>query len=376
MAVCRGKAAEIKGARTALNRAWLRLGAITIPLALVILFEALKDRQPLMTGWVFGVMAPLEQLLGRMFSLFPFSAAEGLAALFLIGCVVWLVRAVVCLFRQRAPLPFLRRILALASAWLWLWAGLCWLWNAAYYVPTFAQREGLDTAPYSVEELAAVTEYFARQAAALSAQVPRDTEGRFAAELSQCFETGPEIYRNISREFPSLDIKPVKAKPLLCSRLQSVFGFTGIYFPFTGEANVNVDAPACLVPATIGHEMAHQRMTASELEANFVGIAACTSCDDVTFQYSGYLMGLIQLCNALYPVDDAAWYAIAEEYFTPELSLDWKENNDYWAALESPVEDKAQDIYDGFLKGNDQELGIRSYGACVDLLVNYYGPKI
>lgn len=354
----------------------LLLGAVTIPLALVILFHLLKGSRGVMSGWVWFVMAPLEQALGRLWSLFPFSAAEVLTVLFLLGCAVWLVRAAVLVCRQKAPLPFLRRLLALASVWLWLWAGLCWLWNAAYYVPSFARREGLSAAPCSVEELTAVTAYFARQAAALAPQVPRDGEGHFAAERSYCFDCGPEIYRNIAREFPSLDMKSVKAKPLLCSKLQSILGFTGIYFPFTGEANVNVDAPACLLPATIAHEMSHQRMVASELEANFVGIAACASCDDVVFQYSGYLMGLIQLCNALYPVDDAAWYAIAEEYFNRELSVDWRDNNEYWSALESPLEDAAEDVYDSFLKSNDQELGIRSYGACVDLLVSYFGEKL
>lgn len=358
------------------NQVWLLLGAVTIPLALVVLFQLLRGRQALMNGWVFGVMAPVEQLLGRIWAVFPFSAAEALTALFLAGCVVWLVRAVVLAVRQRAPLPFLRRLAALGAAWLWLWAGLCWLWNAAYYVPSFAQREGLETGPYSVEELAAVTQYFARQAAALAPQVPRDEESHFAVTPSECLDRGPEIYQNIVWEFPSLDMNSVKAKPLLCSRLQSIFGFTGIYFPFTGEANVNVDAPACLLPATIAHEMSHQRMVASELEANFVAVAACASCDDVVFQYSGYLMGLIQLCNALYPVDDAAWYAIAEEYFNRELSVDWRDNSEYWSALESSLEDAAEDAYDSFLKSNDQELGIRSYGACVDLLVNYFGPRL
>lgn len=367
---------ETKKRDRSVDLLWLTLGAAAIPLALAILFQLLKSSRGIMSGWVWFVMAPLEQALGRLWSLFPFSAAEVLAALFLLGCAVWLVRAVVLVCRQKAPLPFLRRLLALASVWLWLWAGLCWLWNAAYYIPSFAQREGLSAAPCSVEELAAVTEYFARQAAALAPRVPRDGEGHFAAERSYCFNRGPQIYQNIVREFPSLDAKSVKAKPLLCSRLQSILGFTGIYFPFTGEANVNVDAPACLLPATIAHEMSHQRMVASELEANFVGIAACVSCDDVVFQYSGYLMGLIQLCNALYPVDDAAWYAIAEEYFNRELSMDWSDNSKYWSALESPLEDAAEDVYDSFLKSNDQKLGIRSYGACVDLLVNYYKLKI
>lgn len=359
--------------KTKFDPVWL--ACLAAPLVLVMLFHLLKGRQSLMTAWVFGVMAPVERFFGRIWAIFPFSVAEVLTALFLTGCAVWLIRAVVLLFREKAPLPFLRRLAALAAAWFWLWAGLCWLWNAAYYVPTFAQREGLETSPYTVEELAAVTEYFARQAAALAPQAARDEEGHFIEDLSDCFRRGPEIYQNLARRFPSLDIKPTRAKPLLFSRLQSVFGFTGVYFPFTGEANVNVDAPACLVPATIGHEMAHQRMVSSELEANFVGIVACTSCDDGVFQYSGYLMGLIQLCNALYSVSPDAWNDIANRTFTPELSVDWAENNAYWRALESPVEDMAGDMYDSFLKGNDQELGIQSYGACVDLLVSYFGAK-
>lgn len=355
---------------------WRLPCAVLVPLLLVGLFHLLKGCQAFMAGWVFGIMAPVEQFFGKVWSIFPFSAAEILTALFLLGCFVWLIRAILLVWRQKDALRFLRRLLALAAAWIWLWAGLCWLWNAAYYIPSFAQREGLKTEPYSVEELASLTEYFARQAAALAPQVPRDEEGHFAEKLSDCFDRGTGIYQSIAREFPSLGVRAVKAKPLLFSRVQSILGFTGVYFPFTGEANVNVDAPACLVPATIGHEMAHQRMVSSELEANFVGIAACTSCGDTTFQYSGYLTGLIHLCNALYSASPDTWYDIAKRTFTLELAIDWNDNNDYWDSLESPVEDTAGAMYDSFLKGNNQELGIRSYGACVDLLVSYYGPKM
>ena len=348
-------------------------GALVAPLALVGLFFLLRDDQTLMSAWVFGVMAPMEQFWGRIWNLFPVSVAEILAFLFLLGCAFWLIRAVILVIRSKRPLPFLRRTAALAAAWLWLWAGLCWLWNAAYYVPSFAQRTGLEMTAYSVGDLAKVTEYFAQNAARLSSQVARDGDGHFAESLTSCFQRGPDIYRNLSSEFPCLSMESVRAKPLLCSALQSRLGFTGIYSPITGEANVNVDAPACLVPATIAHEMAHQRLVSSELECNFIGVAACVRCDDVVFQYSGYLMGLIHLCNALYSVSPDAWYSIAGQYFTPELSQDWSDNNAYWAAMSSPVEDAAEETYDAFLKSNDQELGIRSYGACVDLLVAYFG---
>ena len=87
---------------------------------------------------------------------------------------------------------------------------------------------------------------------------------------------------------------------------------------------LNVDCPACLIPETIAHEMAHQRMVASELEANFVGIAACVTCGDTVFQYSGYLAGLIQLCNALYPVAPDLWDCLLYTSWHPLLSLVWQ----------------------------------------------------
>lgn len=354
---------------------WKLAAALVLPLALVGLFEGLKWKRPLMDFWVFGVMAPVERFCGRIWAVVPVSMMEVSIALFLIGNVVWLARAVVLVCRGREWGKLLKRLLALVAAWLWLWAGLDWLWNGAYYASSFTQRSGLNTAPYSVEKLARVTDYFAQNAARLSGQVARDGEGHFAANLGDCFDRGVPIYENLSREFPCLSMRSVEAKPLFCSRLQSILGFTGMYFPFTGEANVNVDQPPCLVPATIGHEMAHQRMVASELEANFVGIAACVTSDDVTFQYSGYLMGLINLCNALYSADQQAWWDIVQRNFTRELALDWNDNNAYWAALKSPVENAAGEAYDTFLKGNDQKLGMRSYGACVDLLVAYFGAE-
>ena len=352
-------------------------GMILLPALLIVLFEAMKGQKSWMDRWVSGVMAPVEQALGRICALLPWiSVAEVLTALFLLGSVFWLIRAAVLLMRERAAGRFLRRLLAFASAVLWLWAAVSWMWNVAYYASGVQEKSGLEVRPYSVETLAQVTALFAQQAAEFSTQVERDEEGLFSVSLEESFGRGPAIYENIVKEFPFLELEPsVRVKPLLCSRLQSILGFTGVYFPFTGEANVNTDAPACMIPATIAHEMAHQRMVASEQEANFVGITAAVLSGDPVFQYSGYLMGLVQLCNALAPVDREAWNAIVQQYFTQEMASDWNANNAYWAELSSPVEETAGQVYDSFLKGNGQKLGMRSYGACVDLLVAYFGAE-
>ncbi len=349
--------------------------ALLLPAALMLLFRVLKENSTIMQRWVFEVMAPVEQFFGRMWAKMPVSMAEILSVLVLLGGILWFGRAVLQLMQERTVRPFLRRLLALAALCLWLMAGLDWLWNAAYYAPSFARRGGLEPGERPVEELIRVARLFGEKAGELSVQIPRDAEGHFDVSRQDCLERGVSVYDGLVEEFAFLDIPAVRAKPLLCSRLQSILGFTGIYFPFTGEANVNVDAPACLLPATIAHEMAHQRMVAAEEEANFVGIAACITCKDPVFQYSGYLMGLIHLSNALYSADRDAWYEIRAA-FPEELVTDWNDNNAYWASLASPVEDAAEQAYDSFLKGNGQSLGMRSYGACVDLLVAWMADSL
>ena len=80
---------------------WIKWGAgRVLPLTLVGLFELLKSDQARMGWWVDHVMAPVEQFLARIWSVFPaFSVAEVLTALVLIVGAVWLVRAVVLLIQ-------------------------------------------------------------------------------------------------------------------------------------------------------------------------------------------------------------------------------------------------------------------------------------
>ena len=76
---------------------WIKWGTgLALPLALVGLFELLKGDQARMGWWVDHVMAPMEQFLARIWSVFPaFSVAEVLTAMALMVGAVWLIRAVV-----------------------------------------------------------------------------------------------------------------------------------------------------------------------------------------------------------------------------------------------------------------------------------------
>lgn len=345
------------------------------PVIFILLFYILRKNSALINFWVFRCMAPLMQTIGRFWGLFPFSVAECIIAAVLVFMVCCLGYSLFTSIAHRSLFPLRRGIALLLCLVLWLWSGLCWLWNCTYYADNFSTRSGLHPQPYTFEQLVDTTVYFAQQTAALSSQVPRDEQLHFALPRQEAIQRGITIYDHVSAMLPTLALSATRVKPLLFSRLQSRLGFTGVYFPFTGEANVNVDSPACLFPVTIAHEMSHQRMVAAEDEANFVGILACVTCDDTAFQYSGYLMGLIHLSNAVFSVSPDTLYTIMDEHFTPELYTDWMDNNNYWKALESPVEEAAETTYSNYLKQNDQELGIRSYGACVDLLVTYFSTE-
>ena len=334
----------------------------------------LLRRSKTAADWVIAhISAPLRESMGALCNIVPFSVAEVLYTLIIVGALIFIVKSTGAVKCSRTKWKTLGiRVAALALIPAFIITGYNWLWALGYYGTTFAERSGLKNQGVSVEDLTKVTVYFAQQASALSVQMARDSEGHFIEEAF--WQDTEGLYDNFEQEFPFLKTNELRPKPMFYSKFMSLLGFTGFYFPFTGEANVNKDFPAALQPETISHELAHQRRVASESEANFVGIAAAIASDKPVYQYSAYLSGLTHLANALYKADREAWYAISET-LAAEVRIDWNDDSRYWAQFESPVETVATTVYDSYLKHNDQELGIKSYGACVDLLVEYYKEK-
>ena len=152
----------------------------------------------------------------------------------------------------------------------------------------------------------------------------------------------------------------------------SYLDFSGFYFPFTGEANLNDESPAAYLPANICHELAHQQGVASEQECNFIAILAATTTENDAYRYSGYLMGYVHLANALYRTDREAWQTVRDS-LADTVRADLARNSAYWARFDGLVNTAATKVYDGFLKSNGLSDGIQSYGAVVDLLLAYYG---
>lgn len=343
-----------------------------ISAVVILLHLALRDHQPLMAQVADGFLHPLHEKLALLCDrLGYFSAAEVLIwgfILFLLAALVWrLVR----LLRGDCRRNLYRLVMLPISAALFVYAGYSALWGTYYYADDFLATGGFESREISVDELETVTKYFAARLNELGDEVQRDEQGFYTLNRREILDRSREIYNNTELLHPRLSGPAVSAKAIASSHWLSYLDFTGFFFPFTGEACVNIDFPVSLFPSTVAHELAHQRGVAREQDANFVAVLSSLESGDLDYSYSACLLAYIHLGNALYSADYARWEPVYKS-LSEGVRLDIALNNAYWRQFETPVQTVSNTVHEGLLQSYDQQLGLKSYGACVDLLVCHY----
>jgi hypothetical protein len=181
-------------------------------------------------------------------------------------------------------------------------------------------------------------------------------------------------FDKVHEEYPFIKSFSGRVKPVAASVAMSYAHTTGIYVPFSGEANINIDFPDYSIPFTAAHELAHQRGVSREDEANFIAFLVCTASDDVYIRYSGYLGMLEYTLNPLYGANADYYsdvYLSLDEDVRGELRAYSNFFNKYRNSTASKVNNAVNDTY---LKAQGTE-GTKSYGMVVDLAVAYYLQK-
>jgi len=369
------------------------LGAIiaicVLPVVMTVLFYALRGNADVIWWATTYISAPIRRFLGMLTSVYPFSMMEVLITASIIALIYYIIRTIMLTVRRRGKLKILgKRALMLFVTLAYVWGIFCWLWNVGYHAPGFAQRNGFIGEGVNAQNLTAVTRVFAQRANELSLLVERDEDGRYVGNRRQIFAESMYVFENISEEFPCLDGRLFRPKPMMFSFLMSRTGYGGVYFALTGEANVNTQLPYMTMPFTVVHEHAHTLGVFAEDEANFVAILASITSENIIFEYSGYLVGLMYLMPALQDANREAWQEISNGLY-PELRRDWNEVAEFWQAqrvvdtgieivdrvltnVTETMRESVDVVYDAFLRANEQELGLMSYGACVDLIIEYF----
>lgn len=350
----------------------VRLGITLLCLLAVALIYALRVDEGAML-WVYEhVTHPYHLFMSKLCSHFAFSAAELVYAAAILGLAAYLLWCVYRLIRFPEKLwQLYRLVLTLAMAGAVFWAGLNVMWTPCYYAPGFAEQSGVDDGPLELEELETVTRWFAALASEYADEVPRDENGACTTDRDSVLDRAAGVFEGAAELYPFLDGEALRPKPIHFSRIMSYLDFTG-FFPMTGEANLNMDSPVFLLPSTSQHEIAHQRGVAMEQECNFVAVLSCLESEYADFRYAGAALAYIYLGNALAGAD---YEAYTEIYYSlsDTVRADFKAQSAYWDEFRDSAAQKASNtVYDSFLKSNGQELGMQSYGACVNLLVHYY----
>lgn len=332
-------------------------------------------------GWVEmryarGVYRWISELMALSRAL-PFSIAEVMMVaglpllLFLAGSSV--VRAWRAPSRAAALAQLGGR--ALAAGGLGYLAFLL-LWGLNYHRRPVGHSMGIPPVPATRDALTALAEELIDASNALRPGLAEDGEGvaRMPGGRAHALRPVAGLDR-AALEWPVLGGATTRAKPVLLSPLLSYMGISGIFIPFTGEANVNTTLPEWDLPFVAAHEMAHLRGFAREEEANAVAFLGCRSDPDPYVRYSGLLRGSMYAVAALRRLDPGA-----AEQVSARRGADVLRDLAALAAWHGRYDSAAGEIQarvnDAYLRSQGQAEGIGSYRRVVDVLLAERAARI
>lgn len=348
-----------------------------IPVSLAFIYIARSSSYFTEQIYVKYIYQLFSQLISSITGMLPFSLAELIVVVLPVVIIVIIIRFIVRLLTEkqnrlkRLQKGFLN-VLCAGSIVLFLFTVLGGL---NYYRNPFSTFSNLELKDSTVEELYGLTKSLELDANELRTQIPKtDENGIFQLSMSdtEVAKIADEAYEKLAEDFPIVGGNYGAPKPIFLSKLMSQTEITGIFFPFTMEANVNVAIPDYTLPATMLHELAHQRGFMREDEANFLAYLAGMKSDQVELQYSSTMLALVTAGNALYDQDKDLYFEIRDQ-FSDGVIKDIRANSQYWAQYEDTVVSTVSNrINDTYLKANAQEDGVKSYGRMLDLLLAKY----
>lgn len=315
------------------------------------------------------------QFLSHCTGFIPFSLFEIGIYTLILYLIYRLFRWIYIAFKQRTSfkkhcLSGLFKLVSLGTILVLLFY---WEWGFNYHRIPLSTTLNLTQNTFTTKELGHLYDYLIERVNTLRPFMNEDENGHITLTggYQQVFARADLGYLELAKRYPIFYGSYGSPKPILNSELMNYTGITGIYSPFTAEANVNIAILPQSLPYTTLHEMAHQRGFASEDECNFIAFLACKFHPDLEFQYSGYLLALAYTNNALASADSETLKQLNAK-LSDKVREDIHYNNVFWQQYSGPVEKASSKVNDTYLKSQGISDGERSYGRMVDLLLSYY----
>lgn len=329
----------------------------------------------------------LTAVVGRVTGLAPFSVVEIGLYVLLIMLPVTGVRTIVksVRFGQGGENAFrwASGVFLTVSVLMCLYAVNC---GVNYQRESFSEKSGLEAEQYTAEELKAVCLWLTEEVNARAGLVERGGSGEMILTMPGAEDRGSDppgemplqvlgdmavqAMTKLAEDYPDLKGYYPHPKPVCISEILSYQNLSGVYSPFTVEANYNADMVDYNIPFTLCHELSHLRGFMQEEEANFIAFLACIGAGKQDFEYSGYLTGWVYCMNALRRTAAEEWQEVREE-LDEAAEADLRENSRFWDSYDGAVAEVSDKVNDTYLKANGQSEGVKSYGRMVDLIIAY-----
>lgn len=371
---------------------------LLIPLGIIFTQWAKGNAQVAEEVFATGIYQVLSQGMGMLTGWLPFSLMELIIIVGPVTVLALIIRQLVRVFRVKKQtgeeaaegvgtrrfvliMTMLQNLLCLVAVIFFGYVLLC---GVNYHRYPVAYHLGLTVENSSVDDLEGLLIELADQATSLRAELTTENEaGVYILPFSKntLGKEAKQAYENLAEEYAIFGGLYPAPKHVFFSRIMSYTEITGVFTPWTMEANVNVDISPYSIGSTMCHELAHLRGFMREDEANYISYRACMASDSKDLQYSGTMLALIHTGNALYGKDAERYSTVYWEHYSEAVRRDLVANNEYWDQFEKPVVgdtsigEIADKVNDTYLKINDQTDGTQSYGRVVDLLLAEYKQR-
>jgi hypothetical protein len=324
-----------------------------------------------------GIYKFISQIYSAITGLLPFSIAELLIIILPAIAIALIIRFIILMIvnKQKRRERFIKGMLNVLCTISILYFMFLICGGLNYYRYSFADYSKLTIEKSSVDDLYGLTKSLALQADEIRSKI-KNTDNYGVFQLSEnkynLAKQAKQAFQSLGKDYPILKGNYGAPKPVLLSKLMSQTEITGIFMPFTMEANVNVDIPDYNIPFTMLHELAHLHGFMREDEANYLAYLAGMKSDNIEFHYSSTMLALVMAGNALYQ-SNPDLYSEVTNLYSEGVKKDFRNNSTYWAQFDNKtISTVSNKINDTYLKANSQTDGVRSYDRMLDLLLAQY----
>lgn len=345
---------------------WIGLGIIAILVRIVF------SEHPEWTEQIYsrGIFPIIRYILDYTIGLMPFPVMY----LFVVGMIVILILKIKNFIfkKEKWPIKLVQGflgVLAFVGGGIFLFL---FMWGYNYNrVPLETQLQ-LNLHPLSVADLKSELDIVTADLIAYRAAIPQVTDNALTANYFP--EDLEDQLRFALTDWLQKNNYPtpgnMQGRMLVPKGIFLHFSSSGLYFPFTGEGNVDAGLLHLQRPFVLAHELSHGYGFGDEGTCNFLGYMACMNADNPVIRYAGQL-GYYRYLASDYLRYEPKKYQIFRAALPAGIPNDLNAINANLQEYPDLLPKLRYAAYDTYLKAQGIEEGMKNYNRIVMLAKAY-----